>query len=148
MVIMQVNVWFPLSFWKWLTEPSPLSPLFLAQRTTVVQEPELGTTGPDALYAPLQLKLIKIIKFIDSFLFIKKIINFIAEKLPIISIILPQNTINKPWIYHNMKYVYSVPSVLCEQISVPWATSHLMIRKRSPTLFVKVCTALVLYISP
>ena len=52
----------------------------------MVQEPELGTTGPDVLYVTLELKLIKIIIFTDFFLFIMKIIHFTVEKIPITSI--------------------------------------------------------------
>ena len=38
-----------------------LSLLFLPQRTPVVQEPELGTTGSDDLYVFLQLIVSKVI---------------------------------------------------------------------------------------
>ena len=85
----------------------------------MAQEPELGTTGPDVLYVPLELKLIKIIIFIFFFLFITKIIHCTVEKTSITSIILPQNTINNHGTLNNMKNVYSGPLVLCEKSQCP-----------------------------
>ena len=52
----------------------------------MVQEPELGTTGPGVLCVPLELKLIKIIIFTYFFLFIIKRMHFTAEKMPVTSI--------------------------------------------------------------
>lgn len=135
-----------LKLWKWLTEPSPLSLLFLAWRTSVVQEPELGTTGPDVLCVALELKLIKIIIFTDFFLFIIKRMHFTAEKMPVTSITSTSEHYKQTWNtkQHEKCLFWALGSLW--KISMPWATRHLIISKRFPTLSVQVSRDLVFYI--